>query len=165
MRIKAKARLIYGLTLAGTLVWLGAIVLAPYLRSRGVRLNSLIYAVFAPTCHQIPSRSFYLWGFPLAVCGRCTGIYAGFLAGVLALPFIRGLGQTSLPRVWSFALATAPMAVDALGNFFGLWSTGNLLRFTTGFLWGVILPFYLLAGLNSLFLQGDPGERDTTSQN
>jgi uncharacterized membrane protein len=165
MRTKAKAGVIYGLTLAGTLAWLGAIMLAPYLRSRGARLNSLIYAVFAPTCHQIPSRSFYLWGFPLAVCGRCTGIYAGFLAGALALPFVRGLGNTELPRVWSLALATGPMAIDALGNFLGFWATGNPLRFSTGFLWGLILPFYLLAGLNSLFLGHEPYERHGAPQN
>jgi len=165
MKTKAKAGSIYSLTMAGAIVWLAAIILAPYLRSRGVRLNSLIYAAFAPTCHQIPSRSFHLWGFPLAVCGRCTGIYAGFLAGLLALPFIRGLGRTDLPRVWSFALATGPMVVDAFGNFFGLWSTCNALRFATGFIWGTILPFYLLAGLNSLFLRRDPETPDGVSQN
>lgn len=165
MRRRAKASLIYGLTLVGTLAWLGAIILAPYLRSRGVRLNSLIYAVFAPTCHQIPSRSFHLWGFPLAVCGRCMGIYAGFLAGALALPFIRGLGRTDPPRVWSFVLATAPMVVDALGNFFGLWFTGNVLRSATGFVWGVILPFYLLAGLNSLFLRRRGDDQGGQPQN
>jgi len=165
VRIKAKAGLVYVLTMVGSLVWLAAIILAPYLRSRGVRLNSLIYAVFAPTCHQIPSRSLHLWGFPLAVCGRCTGIYVGFLAGLLVLPFLGGLGKTSPPRVWSFVLATAPMGVDALGNFFGLWSTGNILRLATGCIWGVILPFYLLAGLNSLFLRGDSEARDGAFQN
>jgi len=165
MKIKAKAGFIYGLTMAGTLVWLGAIIMAPYLRSRGARLNTLIYAVFAPTCHQIPSRSFHLWGFPLAVCGRCTGIYVGFLAGLLVLPFLRGLGKTSLPRVWSFVLATGPLAADGLGNLLGLWSTGNVLRLAIGFIWGVILPFYLLAGLNSLFLRNDLEPQNGASQN
>jgi uncharacterized membrane protein len=150
MRPDAKSRLVYFLTLAGILVWLGALVLAPYLRSRGVRLNSLIYAVFAPTCHQIPSRCFHLWGFPLAVCGRCTGIYTGFLAGLLAAPWLGGIGRTRPPRSGAFILMTLPLGVDALANFAGLWATGNWLRWATGFFWGVILPFYWLAGLNGL---------------
>jgi uncharacterized membrane protein len=148
-----RARLIYWLTLLGNLVWLAAIVFAPYLRSRGLRLNSLIYAVFAPTCHQIPSRCFHLWGFPMAVCGRCTGIYAGFLAGMLVLPAFGWVGRKTPPRSVLFLVLSGPIGIDALGNFFGLWSTSIGLRFATGVVWGSILPFYLLAGLDSLFLK------------
>jgi uncharacterized membrane protein len=155
MQANAKAKLVYGLTLAGTLTWLAAIILAPYLRSRGVRLNALIYSVFAPTCHQLPSRSFHIWGFPMAVCGRCTGIYLGFLAGMLAYPFLRRLGREDMPRALTFVILSLPMAVDTLGNFFNVWSTGNVLRLITGFIWGTILPFYLLAGLNGIFLKND----------
>ncbi len=155
MQPAAKAKLVYGLALAGTLTWLTAIVLAPYLRSRGVPLNALIYSVFAPTCHQLPSRSFHLWGFPLAVCGRCTGIYLGFLAGLLSFPFLRGLGGQDMPRPRTFVILSLPMAVDALANFFNIWSTGNALRLITGFAWGTILPFYFLAGLNGIFVKND----------
>jgi uncharacterized membrane protein len=160
MRAGAKAKLVYGLTLAGTLTWLAAIVVAPYLRSRGFRLNALIYGVFAPTCHQLPSRSFHLWGFPMAVCGRCTGIYLGFLAGMLAYPILRRLGREDMPRALTFVILSLPMAVDALGNFFNAWSTGNALRLITGFIWGTILPFYFLAGLNGVFVKKD-GESET----
>ena len=160
MRADAKAKLVYSLTLAGTLTWLAAIVLAPYLRRRGVRLNALIYGVFAPTCHQLPSRSFHLWGFPMAVCGRCTGIYLGFLAGMLAYPILRRLGREDTPRALTFVILSLPMAVDALGNFFNAWSTGNVLRLITGFIWGTILPFYFLAGLNGVFVKND-GESET----
>jgi len=152
MKIPPKARLIYALTLVGILVWLAALGLAPYLRSRGVGANALIYSVFAPTCHQIPSRCFHLWGQPMAVCGRCTGVYAGFLAGMLTCLVLKRLGRTRPPGVLSLILWTAPMAADGLGNFFRLWVSTNGVRFATGFIWGTILPFYLLAGLNSLFL-------------
>ncbi len=154
MKTRSKANLIYGLTLAGILSWLALLVLAPYLRSQGNRLNSLIYAAFAPTCHQIPSRCFHIFGYPMAVCGRCTGIYAGFLAGLLAFPLLlRGLGRATPPPSLFFILLTIPIGVDAAGNFFGLWSTGNGLRFATGLIWGSILPFYFVAGMNSLFLK------------
>lgn len=154
MKPHHKAGLIYGLTVAGSAMWLASLALAPYLRSRGVRLNALIYAVFAPTCHQIPSRCFHLWGFPMAVCGRCTGIYAGFLAGLLAVPWLVGLARVRMPRPFVFIALTAPVGADALGNFFGLWSTGIWLRFATGAIWGAMLPFYLLAGLYGVFGAG-----------
>ncbi len=151
MRIGTRAAWVYGLTLAGILGWVSALILAPYLRSRGIAFNSLIYAAFAPTCHQIPSRCFHLFGFPLAVCGRCFGIYAGFLAGMLTLPFFSGLGRTSTPRPWVFLGFTLPIGLDVFGNFFGLWSTGIWLRFATGAFWGALLPYYFVAGMNSLF--------------
>ncbi len=156
MKPTPKARLVYALTLLGVIVWLAAIILAPYLRSRGIRLGSLIYAAFAPTCHQIPSRCFHLWGFPLAVCGRCTGIYAGFLAGTLLLPAFRWIGRKTPPRPLFFILLSIPIGTDALANFLGLWATPIGLRLATGLAWGFILPFYLLAGLNSLFIKDAP---------
>ncbi len=157
MKPTSKARLIYALTLLGIIVWLAAIILAPYLRSRGIRLNALIYAVFAPTCHQIPSRCFHLWGFPLAVCGRCVGIYAGFLAGLIFLPAFRWIGRKTPPRSVFFILVSLPIGVDALANLLGLWATPIGLRFATGLVWGLILPFYFLAGLDSLFIK-DPSD-------
>jgi len=164
MKPQTKAGMIYALTLAGILAWLAALGLAPYLSSRGNGLSALIYSVFAPTCHQIPSRCFHLWGYPLAVCGRCTGVYAGFLAGMLALPALKGLGRTRPPTVRSFIIWTIPLVADGLGNFFSLWFSGNRLRFATGFFWGTILPFYFLAGLNALFLGDRPAPSEVEAK-
>ena len=36
-----------------------------------------VYAIGSLICHQLPERSFHLWGAQLPVCARCTGIYAG----------------------------------------------------------------------------------------
>lgn len=145
--------LVYLATLAGILAWLGAIGLAPYLRSRGVSLGKFIYVCFSPVCHQIPARSFFAWGYPLAVCARCLGIYSGFLAGMALYPFLQGFSTVGLPKTKVFLVLTAPIAVDTVGNFFRLWATSNILRLGTGFLWGTILPFYLLTGLAELALK------------
>ncbi len=96
MAANNKIRMVWLAALLGILVWNGAVFLAPLLRGRGHPLSALIYAAFAPTCHQLPGRSFYLCGFPLPVCGRCLGIYAGFLLGVLAYPFVRGFSRARL---------------------------------------------------------------------
>jgi uncharacterized membrane protein len=145
--------LVYVATAVGLLAWLGGIFLAPYLKSRHSAFSGFVYAIFAPVCHQLPSRSFYLWGHPLAVCARCLGIYLGFLVGVVLYPLFRGFRRVELPPVPLFIAVSAPIVVDTLGNFLGLWSTPHWPRLVLGLLWGVILPFYFMAGMAELTLR------------
>jgi uncharacterized membrane protein len=152
MIARRKIILVYGLTLAGIVAWLAAILLAPYLRSRGSGLASWLYACFAPLCHQIPGRSFRLFGQPLAVCARCFGIYTGFLVGAAAYPWIRGFSRPHLPDTRLFLALSAPIAIDAAANLIRIWSLDNFPRFLTGLAWGTILPFYLMAGIGDLVL-------------
>ena len=152
MKRKNKVGLVYFLTLAGILLWLGLIFLAPYLKSQDSGLNIFAYLIFAPICHQIPARSFFLFGHPLAVCGRCLGIYFGFLGGMGLYALRRGFSDTVLPRIRIFILVTSPLVFDAMGNFFHIWNTSNWIRFLTGFLWGLILPFYFITGVSDFFI-------------
>jgi uncharacterized membrane protein len=149
---RSRLLLVYSLTLAFTLLWLAAIVLAPVLRKAGSGAAAVLYACFAPVCHQNPLRSFVVLGAPLAVCSRCFGIYAGFLAGTVFYPFRRGFDSVRLPGWRSFLLVSLPLCLDAGANFLGLWNTSNLLRFLLGFAWGTILPFYVLTALGELAL-------------
>lgn len=147
---RRRAVRIYALTAAGILAWLAAIFAAPWLRSRGSGGAGFFYACFAPICHQISDRSFFFWGWPLAVCARCFGIYAGFAGGVLLYPFRRGFFSPVLPATKTLILVSVPVVVDTAGNFLGFWDTPGALRFLTGLLWGLILPFYFLTGLIEL---------------
>ena len=142
--------LVYGLTAAGTLAWLAGIFLAPYLRSRGFRWAGLVYALYSPVCHQLPSRSFRSWGFPLGVCARCLGIYLGFAAGVALYPVIRGFRRVRLPRVKTFFWFSAPIVIDTAGVVLGIWDSSAPVRLALGLLWGAILPFYFIAGFAEL---------------
>ncbi len=144
---------IYCLTLIGALAWLGAIFLAPYLESRSsLSAASFVYGLFAPLCHQIPARCFYFHGFPLAVCGRCLGVYSGFLAGLVIYPFARGFSRLALPPVRRLMFLSLPIGVDYLANLFRIWSSAIGIRFATGFVWGAILPFYFLTGAAELWV-------------
>jgi len=144
--------ILYGLMLAGIVLWIAAILIAPFLRSRGSGLAPWLYACFAPLCHQIPGRSFRLIDQPLAVCARCFGIYMGFLVGTLAYPRIRGFSRPRLPNTRLFLALSAPIAIDAAANLLRIWTLGNVPRFLTGLAWGTILPFYLMAGIGDLVL-------------
>jgi uncharacterized membrane protein len=153
MTIKHNLIFIYTLTLMGIMIWIALILLAPYLRSQSSILANFIYAVFSPTCHQIPSRCIHAFGYPLAVCARCLGIYVGFLLGTVIFPFIKGFSVPSLPQAKMIILVSVPIAMDAAGNILGVWSSSNWVRFGTGTLWGIILPFYFLAGISDFILR------------
>jgi uncharacterized membrane protein len=148
---KGRIRLVYAISLAGIIFWLGSIFLAPFLKAKSLFLGDFIYALFSSTCHQIPDRCFTLFGHPLAVCTRCLGIYAGFFLGTLFFPFSRNSTVRSLPKIKTFILVTGPIVLDTLGNFLSFWSTPSWARFFLGFLWGIILPFYFIIGISDAF--------------
>jgi uncharacterized membrane protein len=150
---RKKIALVYGLTAAGTLVWLAGIFLAPLLGSLEVRWAGLVYAVYSPVCHQLPSRSLWAWGFQLGVCARCLGIYLGFGAGVALYPVIRGFRRVRLPDTKAFLALSAPIVIDTAGNFLGIWRSAGLARLIFGLLWGFILPYYLITGFAGLRLR------------
>jgi uncharacterized membrane protein len=144
---------VYLLTVAGTAIWLSAIFLAPVLAGRGSGWAArLIYAAFSPICHQVPGRCFTFHGHPLAVCGRCLGIYTGFAAGLVLYPFVRGFSKLKLPSARAFLLLTLPMAVDGAAGILGIWASTIAARFVTGVVWGTVLPVFFVTGLADLLL-------------
>ncbi len=143
---------VYLSTAGAAILWFGGIILAPYLRSHSWPWQSFVYAVFSPVCHQIESRSFFLFGQPLAVCSRCLGIYVGCLVGIGFYPIFRGFDRVRLPQTTLFLSLSLPIVIDTSGNFIGLWNTPDGVRFVTGFLWGPVLPFYFISGIADLFL-------------
>jgi uncharacterized membrane protein len=146
-------RAVYILTVAGAFLWIGAIFLAPWLAGRGAAgAARVIYFAFSPICHQISDRCFTLGGHPLAVCGRCLGTYAGFAAGLLLYPLVRGFSRIALPPAWVFLMSILPMALDGAAGVAGIWASPIGIRFATGFAWGTVLPFYFVTGVADFFV-------------
>ena len=134
---------------------LGAVVLAPVLRAEGwAAAAQLVYLGFHAVCHQMPERSFYVGEFPLAVCARCTGLYAGAAAGVLLYPLARPLTRTNAPaRGWLLA-AAVPTTIDFALGVTGLWENTHLSRLLTALLLGAAAAFYVVPGCVDLGLRG-----------
>src|SRR5512138_2688166 len=127
----------------GVLFWVAAIAAAPLLASSGsaapVVAGIVVYRAASIVCHQIPERSFFLSGLPLAVCARCLGLYVG--AAAAAMPaMIRGFwGQDRRSRIWNWsgpqsgvwmllAMAAAPTAATWVLERSGFWAGSNVVR-------------------------------------
>ena len=112
--------------------------------------SEVIYQAFSYLCHQIPERSFHLAGHPLAVCSRCTGLYASFAFATLALPLVRSLKRTDTPHVIWLLLSVVPLAIDFSLTYFGIWENNHFTRVTTGALFGAVAAIYVVPGLIEL---------------
>lgn len=109
-----------------------------------------IYRAFGALCHQLPERSYFIDGHKLAVCSRCTGLYAGFALTLLVYPLVRSLRTTATPaRKW-LALAALPTFIDFSLTFFGIWENTHTSRLLTGFLLGSAVVFYVMPGVVEL---------------
>jgi uncharacterized membrane protein len=152
------------LVTAAALGVVALIVAAPFALANGHESIALtLYRTFNYLCHQIPARSFFAAGHPLAVCSRCTGIYAGFFVATICYPLLRSLRDIQTPpRKWLF-IAVAPLAIDFSVEFFGIWNNTHLSRFLTGALLGATAVFYVLPGLIDLSLREWRGARPTVS--
>ena len=142
---------VWAICATAALAILSAIIGAPLLQSSGhPEFAFKIYRAFGFFCHQIPERSFHLYGSKFAVCSRCTGIYAGIALAELAYPLTRPLKRTDTPRlIWLF-LAAAPLVIDWSLGYFSIWQNNHVSRFATGFLLGAAAIFYILPGLIEL---------------
>lgn len=147
-RIHHFSLLVWAITATLTLLFVSAIIIAPMAEAHGYSsVALLIYTTFGKFCHQIPERSLYIDGHPLAVCARCTGIYFGASAGVLFYPLVRSLNRVDAPaRKW-LLLALVPTSIDFALGFFGILENTHLTRFVTGALLGSVTAFYVVPGL------------------
>jgi len=106
-------------------------------------------------CHQAAERTIQFGDNLLPLCARCTGIYLGFLIGVV-YQFI--FWQTRLKELPSLKILLASalllvfLIMDSSGSFLNLWTSSNLMTLTLGLLGGSSIALLLFPVFNfSLF--------------
>lgn len=154
--VSTRRPLVFWLVSAVTVLFLfSLIVIAPLTSVSGQsELASGIYRAFGTLCHQLPERSYFISGHKLAVCSRCTGLYAGFTLTLLLYPLIRSLRTTvTPPRNW-LLLAAVPLLIDFSLTFFGVWENTQTSRLLTGLLLGSVTVFYVVPGIVEVSLRG-----------
>ena len=144
-------RLIYLFFLSTVVTWCSLILLAPLLASFEHRLSSgIIYLFFSKICHQIPERSFFIFGKQLAVCSRCTGLYFGFLLGTVLYPLIFKLERMPTPSPKYLLLACIPIGIDIFIRTFHIADNTFASRLITGLILGATTLLFILPGVLSL---------------
>jgi uncharacterized membrane protein len=115
----------------------------PYLASQGyTTLASWLFTTFGLMCHQMPERSFTLFGEQMALCHRMTAIYmASFIAGIGY-----ALVRDRLPPLSfkAMIIMSIPMAIDGFTQLFGLRESVWELRLLTGSLFAFGVMWFAL---------------------
>ena len=101
--------------------------------------------LFRTMCHGIVSRCIELFGAPMPICARCTGIYLGMLIGLfafMAFPFV----SERVMRVAAF-VAVTPLAIDGFTQLARLRESTNDLRMATGIAAGCAFGMWVLSAI------------------
>lgn len=123
-----------------------ASLLAPLIEVGGwSRGANRLYILLSHVCHQMPSRSLWVFGAPIGVCSRSLFLYLAFAGTGLFIVRFRWF----LPWQKSLLLLM-PILVDGLTQLAGWRESTNLLRVLTGGLGGIglaglIIPILLRA--------------------
>lgn len=104
--------------------------------------SSILTGLYMNACHQQPDRSFWLFGYPVALCCRCYGFYLGVVLSAL----ISLLNKFRL-NIKIFVLLFALITLDIIFNVILKVSTGNIIRFIVGIMIGILF----MSVINYLF--------------
>ena len=81
-------------------------------------------------CHRLPDRSFFYRGTQFPVCARCTGIWVGYVIGLLVV-------VAHLLPWWSGFVLLLPALIDGGTQLLRWRSSTNDLRLVTGIALGI----------------------------
>lgn len=125
-------------------------VIIPFIASQGFESAAAwLYTTFGLICHQMPERSFTLFGEQMALCHRMSTIYVTSFIGGITYAFVRD----RLPPL-SFRmliLLSTPMAIDGFTQLFGLRESVWELRMITGSLFAIGAMWFALPRLEHGF--------------
>jgi len=116
-------------------------------------------------CHQIPERTLVINGSLLPLCARCTGIYSGFIVGIIfhIITMVKVNKLPSLGIVTISAILILGLITDGLGEYLKLWELSNQGRFLIGLFCGSSISVIFFPLFN-FFLRRDTANRNIESE-
>jgi uncharacterized membrane protein len=131
-------------------LYTGLPFLAPVLMAKGYTgPSNLIYSAYRFACHQLPSRSYFIFGHQVAFCHRDTAIYATLFVATFLFALVR---HRIRPLPWQGYVAfIIPMGIDGLTQLVGLRTSNWQLRTITGILFGLGSAWLALPYLEEAF--------------
>jgi uncharacterized membrane protein len=103
--------------------------------------------LFRAMCHGIERRCLLMFGVPMPICARCTGIYIGLFVGIAAF-VLYPVVEERLLRIVMYA-AAVPMAIDGITQGLRLRESTNPVRLTTGFAAAFMFGLWALSAIES----------------
>lgn len=126
--------------------FVGIALLVPVLYALGADgVASAIFRAYHVACDQIPSHSYFLFGYQIALCSRNLAIYGSLLGGSLAFRYVRSWWPRLHWQIWLLTLL--PMALDGGTQFFGWRESTWELRTLTGVIFGLGVCWLLLPAM------------------
>jgi uncharacterized membrane protein len=143
LELRRDTKIVLAVLTALPALFLGAAAFCSWAISEGASPRWRL--LFRTLCHGKPERCLELFDVAMPLCARCTGIYAGVLAGLLLFPLMTWLRERVM-RVVAFAALT-PLAVDGLTQLTGLRESTNGLRIATGLIAGLAFGLWILSAV------------------
>ncbi len=141
--MKRDTRIVAAFVSAIPVLILGASSICTWAIANGASMRWRL--LFRIMCHGIERRCLDLFGVPMPICARCTGIYAGLFAGVLVFALFPIIEERLL-RITLYA-AAVPMALDGITQAIGLRESTNPLRLATGFIAAFVFGMWALSAI------------------
>lgn len=151
-----------------SVTWAVLLPLTAFAASR-LHASSIVYAGAAAVyvvggflCHQLPERSFHLWGVQLPVCARCLGLYVGgatsaIVATLVAASDRRWIEPGRDARVALAAAALPTIATLAYEWIFGV-TPGNGIRAMAGVPLGAVVAWLVVRRTPAPVASSEPAD-------
>lgn len=95
-------------------------------------------------CHQMPSRSFFIHGYQMPLCARCTGIIVGEVLGLILVSCCFSI------NIFYAILMIVPMGIDGIIQLKYNYESTNIRRVLTGCMAGVGIIFCVINAIKFL---------------
>ena len=112
---------------------------------KNYELSAQLTSVFLYSCHHQPDRTFWILGYPMALCARCMGVYLSTTVFSIICIFKNLKIEKKAILVLGF-IALIDICIN-YGVVFERRHTGNIPRFFVG----LIIGYLLIIGIYKIF--------------
>jgi uncharacterized membrane protein len=130
------------ITVALALLLAGAVATPLFYAFGWPQVGAALFTAYHLMCGQVPSHSYFLLGYQVALCARNLAIYGSLFAGSLAFRWARRWAPPLDVRLWLLTLL--PMALDGGTQLVGWRESDWELRTLTGIIFGLGVCWFLL---------------------
>ena len=114
------------------------------IRQNRIKAYELLFRMGTTTgCHQDPNKGFFIKGYQFPICARCTGIWTGYIFGLISINFI------DLPTCLCIIMPMI-MFYDWYAQYLTIKESTNSRRYITGICYGIAIVQLLFKIFNLL---------------